>query len=191
MEHYEKPLSSELLYDGRILKLFRDRVRLENGTEAERELVRHPGGVAVLAIDGGDNVLFVRQYRYPYARALLELPAGKLSPGEDPAACGLRELEEETGFTARDYRFLGRVYPSPGYTDEVLHLYLARDLVPTRQKLDEDEFLTVEKIPYEKAVALCMDGSVEDAKSLAALLKFHILRSFDKQGIINLPPSKI
>lgn len=177
VDHFEKTVKSELLYDGRIIRLFRDEVLLENGACATRELVRHTGGVAVLALDGADNVLFVRQYRYPYAKTLLELPAGKLEAGEDPAACGLRELEEETGHTARDFRFLARVFPTPGYTDEVLHLFLARDLVPTRQRLDENEFLTVEKIPFAEAVGLCLSGGIEDAKSLVALLKYQVLQS--------------
>lgn len=176
MEHSEKTLSSSRLYSGKILSLHVDEVELQNGNTATREVVHHNGGVCVLAVDEEDSVLFVRQFRYPYREVLLELPAGKLEAGEDPAACGLRELEEETGYIAGDYRFLARVYPSPGYLDEVLYLYLAKHLTPAQQHLDEDEFLSVEKIPLERAVAHCLDGEITDAKSLVALLKYNELR---------------
>lgn len=172
MEHCEKTLASELLFEGAILALRRDTVRLENGNTATREVVHHNGGVAVLAIDDDENVLFVRQFRYPYDAVLLELPAGKLERGEDPAACGARELEEETGHKAGSLSFLAKVYPTPGYTDEVLHLYLAKDLTRVEQRLDEDEFLTVEKIPLQKAFGLCLSGEVKDAKTLVAILKY-------------------
>lgn len=173
MPHFEKMLSSEVLYRGKIVTLYRDQVELENGAAAVREVVRHHGGVAVLALDEDNSVLFVRQFRYPYGETLLELPAGKLNPGEDPAACGMRELMEETGYEAGTCEFLARVYPTPGYTDEILHLYVAKNLQFVRQKLDEDEFLTVEKIPFEKALALCLDGGITDAKTLISILKYN------------------
>lgn len=176
MEPVEKKQSSRRVYDGRILALDVDEVLLQNGHTATREVVRHHGGVCVLAMDDNDNVLFVRQFRYPYDEVLLELPAGKIEPGEDPAACGMRELEEETGHAAGTFTFLSRVYPSPGYVDEVLHLYLAWNLKPTAQRLDEDEFLEVEKIPFERAVSLCLDGTITDAKTLVSLLKYSELR---------------
>ena len=176
MEHFEKTLSSKELYKGKIVTLRLDEVELENGNIALREVIHHSGGVTVLALDGDDNALFVRQFRYPYAQTLLELPAGKIEPGEDPGVCGLRELEEETGHTAGRYEFLARVYPTPGYVDEVLHLYLARDLSATRQHLDEDEFLTVERIPFRQAVELCLDGTITDAKTMIAILKYNELR---------------
>lgn len=171
MEHFEKTLSSESIYKGRVIELRRDEVELENGSRAEREVIHHNGGVAVLALDDNGNALFVRQYRYPYGEVLLELPAGKLAVGEDPGDCGLRELREETGYIAGDYRFLGKVYPTPGYTDEILYLYVARDLVFAGQRLDEDEFLTVLKIPYKKAVEMCLSGEIKDAKTLIAILR--------------------
>lgn len=174
MEHFEKTLSSESIYKGRVIELRRDVVELENGSEAVREVIHHNGGVAVLALDGGGNVLFVRQYRYPYGSVLLELPAGKLAAGEDPEDCGRRELREETGYTPGNFRFLGKAYPTPGYTDEVLYLYTAKDLVFAGQSLDEDEFLTVLKIPYEKAVEMCLNGEITDAKTLIAILMYHV-----------------
>ena len=173
MEYQEKKVSSRRVFEGRIIRVELDEILLPNGKPGRREVVRHHGGVAVLAIDSNNQVLFVRQYRYPYGEMLLEIPAGKLEPGEDPADCGRRELEEETGCTCGEYAFLAKVYPTPGYVDEVLHLYLARDLTATRQRLDEDEFLTVERIPLQRAVALCLDGTITDAKTLVAILKFN------------------
>lgn len=173
MRHFEKTVSSELLFDGKIIKLYCDKVELENSSYTEREIVRHNGGVAVLAIDDEDNVLFVRQFRYPYGEVLLELPAGKLNPGEDPAVCGLRELEEETGYTAEEFKLLGEIYPTPGYTDEHLYLYVAEKLVFKGQRLDEDEFVTVLKIPYGEAVEKCLNGEIKDAKTIIAILMYN------------------
>lgn len=173
MKHFEKTLSSELIFKGKIVELRRDCVELENGSTATREVIHHNGGVAALALDEDGNVLFVKQYRYPYGEVLLELPAGKLNVGEDPAACGLRELEEETGYTAGDFRILGKVYPTPGYTDELLYLYTAEKLVFKGQNLDEDEFVTVLKIPYEEAVEKCLNGEIRDAKTIIAILMYN------------------
>lgn len=176
MELTEKKLASERLYTGRVVTLEKDVVELPDGNQATREVIRHHGGVTVLAIDGEDNILFVRQFRYPYARVLLELPAGKLELGETPLACGARELEEETGFAAENFCSLGEVYPSPGYVDEVLHLYLATGLTQREQHLDVDEFLKVEKIPLDKAVEYCVDGTLNDAKTVVAILRYNALR---------------
>jgi ADP-ribose pyrophosphatase len=172
MEHFERTVSSELLHKGRVVSVYRDKAELENGAIVNREVVRHSGGVAVLAIHE-NNVLFVRQFRYPFAENLYELPAGKLEPGEDPAACGLRELREETGFSAGKISPLGVIYPSPGYIDERLYIFLAEDLTFEGQKLDENEFLTNIKIPYEKAVSMCLSGELKDAKTVTGLLLYH------------------
>lgn len=170
MEHFEKTLSSELVFKGRVLEVRNDSVELENGSVTTREVIRHNGGVAVLAVDGEENILFVRQYRYPYAEVLLELPAGKLNSGEDPEACGRRELQEETGYEAGEFTLLGVAYPTPGYTDEQLHLYAAKNLTFKGQQLDEDEFLTVLKIPYKEAVQRVLSGEIKDAKTVIAIL---------------------
>jgi ADP-ribose pyrophosphatase len=167
----EKQVSSKQIFKGKIITVRHDEVELVDGKRAWREVVHHNGGVAVLALDDDKNVLFVRQYRYPYGEVLLELPAGKLEPGENPLSAGLRELEEETGHVAGQYESLGQCYPTVGYCDEVLHLYLARGLTKTAQNLDEDEFLSVEKIPFDKAVELCLDGTIKDAKTVVAVLK--------------------
>lgn len=176
MELFEKTLSSDEIYKGKIITLRRDEVLLQNGRTAFREVVDHPGGVAVLALDEEEQALFVRQFRYPYGEVLLELPAGKLERGEDPAACGRRELEEETGCAAADFRFLGRLYPSPGCYGEVLYLYLARGLTRTAQKLDADEFLRVLRLPFAEALEKCLSGEIVDAKTMLAILKYSELR---------------
>lgn len=176
MELKETTISSEQLYHGKVVTLELDTVELPNGSRAKREVVRHPGGVTILALDEEDHVFFVRQFRYPYAKVLLELPAGKLERGEEPAACAMRELEEETGFTAERLSALGEIYPTPGCMDEVLHLYLARGLTRRQQNLDADEFLEVESIPLAQAVEYCLDGTLCDAKTVIALLKYDALR---------------
>ena len=172
----ERRLSREDRFTGRILTVHVDTVELPNGGTALREVADHPGGVAVLALDGENNVLTVTQYRYPFGRTLLEIPAGKLDgPGEDPYEAGLRELREETGAVPGRYESLGRILPSPGCYGEILHLYLARDLRMEEQQLDEDEFLNVERVPFEEMVRRCLSGEIEDAKTVAAVLKAKIL----------------
>lgn len=167
----EKTLSEEYLYKGKILCLRRDRAQLPNGRVASREVVEHPGGVGVLALDDQNNVFLVRQFRYPYGEILTEIPAGKLTPGEDPLEAGKRELREETGLTADEYISLGKLYPSPGYTDEVIHLYLARSLHFGEQQPDDDEFLRVVKLPFAQAVQRVLSGALPDSKTQAAVLK--------------------
>ena len=122
-----------------------------------------------------DELLFVRQFRYPYSEVVLELPAGKRTPGEDPLLCGQRELTEETGASAANYVSLGQLYPSPGYCDEVIYMYLATDLTFGESHPDEDEFLEVERIPLTKAVEMVMSGEIVDSKTQAAVLKTYLL----------------
>ncbi|MDD2361495.1 MAG: NUDIX hydrolase [Oscillospiraceae bacterium] len=167
----EKTLSENILFTGNIISLNLDEVELPNGKTATREVVKHPGGVCVAALNDDDRLLFVRQYRYPYGELLLELPAGKLSPGEDPLECGKRELKEETGATAEHYESLGCLYPSPGYCGEIIHMFYASGLSYGDMKPDEDEFLEVEHIPLEKAVQMVLDNEITDAKTQTAVLK--------------------
>ena len=172
MDLTEKMVSSQTIFEGKIIKVTLDQARLPDGSLAAREVVYHPGGVAVLALDGDGCVLTVTQYRYPFGRTLLEIPAGKLdSPDEDPYEAGLRELREETGAVPGVYEPLGRILPSPGCYGETLHLYLARDLQMAEQHLDADEFLNVERIPFGEMVRRCLDGEIEDAKTVVAVLK--------------------
>ena len=176
MDMTEKTLSAERKYHGRILDLYVDAVELPGGRPGQREYVKHPGGVCVAPLTEDGALLFVRQFRYPYGRVLLELPAGKLTPGEDPLACGRRELKEETGATAAEYISLGTLYPSPGYTNEVIHLYAARGLTMGDACPDEDEFLEPEKIPLEEAVRMVLEGEIADAKTIALVLKIRLKR---------------
>lgn len=172
MNHEYETLSRDTIYKGKILSLHLDEVRLPDGSTATREVVEHSGGVAVLALWEGE-VLMVRQYRHPTGQYLLELPAGKLEPGEDPALCAIRELEEETGYRAGKVRRLGFFYATPGYVDEKLYLYTAEDLSPTAQHLDEGEFLDVVRMPLADALAACRDGRIIDAKTALALFLAH------------------
>lgn len=167
----ETPVEQQIQYEGRIIRLRVDKAQLPNGKIATREVVEHNGGVCIAALTEQQELLFVRQFRYPYQEVVLELPAGKIDKGEEPLACGKRELTEETGASAQQYRSLGRLYPSPGYCGEVIHLFLATGLSFGRMNLDEDEFLEVERIPLEKAVQMVLDNEVPDAKTQVAVLK--------------------
>lgn len=175
MELTEKTLTSREVYRGRILRVREDTVRLPNGKTAEREVAEHPGGVGILALDGGD-VLLVRQYRYAFSRVLTEIPAGKREPGEEPFVTAQRELREEIGATAGRWTELGALIASPGCYGEVLYLYMAQELTFGDTHLDEDEFLDVVRMPFDRAVELCMTGELTDAKTVIALLKGKLLR---------------
>ena len=171
MDLTEKTINSNIIFEGKVLTLCHDDVLLPNGKEGKREIVRHRGGVCVAPLTENNELIFVRQYRYAYAETVLELPAGKLEKGEEPFESGVRELREETGFTADKYTFLGKLYPSPGYTNEIISIYLAEGLHAGEQKLDEDEFLGTERIPLEKAVEMVMNNEIFDSKTQTAILK--------------------
>lgn len=175
MELTEKTLSSEKIFDGRILHVRRDTVLLPNGHQSTREVVDHPGGVCVLALDDQERVLVVSQFRYPYGEVLRELPAGKLEYGEDPAQAAIRELREETGAVAGTFQPLGELYPSPGYCGEIIRMYLARDLSFGDTAPDEDEFLGLERVPFSQLVEQVLSGEIKDAKTIAAVLKVKLL----------------
>ena len=175
MDLTEVKLRRKDVFEGKIMTVHVDDVRLPNGEEATREVVDHVDGAAVLALDEANRVLVVRQYRYVFGKVLDELPAGKLDPGEDPVAGALRELKEETGAEPETFLPLGKIIPAPGCYGEVLHLYLARDLVQKQQHLDEDEFLNVVTMPFEELTRQVMEGTVIDAKTVAAVLKTKVL----------------
>lgn len=175
MELTEKTLTSREVYRGRILRVREDTVRLPNGKTAEREVAEHPGGVGILALDGGD-VLLVRQYRYAFSHVLTEIPAGKREPGEEPFVTAQRELREEIGATAGKWTELGALIASPGCYGEVLYLYMAQELTFGDTHPDEDEFLDVVRMPFDRAVELCMTGELTDAKTVIAVLKGKLLR---------------
>jgi ADP-ribose pyrophosphatase len=174
----EKTLSTESIYKGRILNLRRDTAELPNGNHAAREVVEHSGGVCVLPITASGEVVMVRQFRYPFGQELLEIPAGKLEPGEDPLQCGIRELYEETGYKVETLEFLGKLYPTPAYCTEVIHMYLARGLCDDTNSgnhLDEDEFLDVVELPFEKLIDMIFKNEICDAKTQLAALKTKVL----------------
>ena len=166
----EKMLRREDKFQGKIVSVHVDEVLLPNGNTSFREVVDHVDGVTVLPLDHDNCVLTVTQYRYVFGKTLLELPAGKLDPGEDPEIGALRELKEETGAVPGKFELLGRIIPAPGCYGETLHLYLARDLRMEEQHLDPDEFLNVERIPFDEMVRRCIEGEIEDAKTVTAVL---------------------
>ena len=172
----EKKLNSEYVYKGKIINLRRDTALLPNGATALREVIEHPGGVCVAPLTDKGELLFVRQFRYPYNETVLEIPAGKRDhPDENPLECGIRELKEETGATAQKFIPLGELYPSPGYCGEIIWLFAATGLTFGEACHDSDEFLSIEKIPLDKAVDLILSGEIKDAKTQAAVLKLKIL----------------
>ncbi len=176
MDLIEKTISQDYKYKGRIINMRVDDAELPNGEKCIREVVEHPGGVTVAALTDDDEMLFVRQFRYPYSEVLLELPAGKLEPGENPLKAGIRELEEETGAVAAKYTDLGKFYPTPGYCGEVIHMYGATGITFTAQNLDEDEFLDVIKIPLNRAIEMIINNEIRDGKTQAAVLKLALLK---------------
>lgn len=171
MDLTERTVESKTLFDGVIVTLKVDQAQLPDGKVATREVVEHPGGVAILALDEENNVTLVQQYRYPFHQVLLELPAGKLDAGEDHRPAAIRELSEETGLEAGELTYLGCLLASPGFCTERLHMYLARDLRKKESHPDEDEFLNVITMPFQQLLEQVMDGTVEDAKTVATVLK--------------------
>lgn len=175
METRETPITQEYKFKGKIINLRVDMARLPNGKQATREVVEHPGGVTVAAITKENELVFVRQFRYPYQIEVLEIPAGKLEKGENPFLAGVRELKEETGASAQRYFDLGKFYPTPGYCGEIIYLYAATGLDFSEQNLDEDEFVNVEKIPFATAVEKVVSGEICDGKTQATVLKLDAL----------------
>ena len=173
MEFTETTIDSQLIYDGRVVKVFKDSVELPTGKNSFREVVKHSGGVVILAVKG-DKILLVKQFRYPLKEVMFELPAGKLEIGEDPFEAAKRELEEETGYCANKWTPLGYVYTSPGYSDEKLYLYKAEDLEFTHCHPDEGEIIEAFEYSYEDVLKMVDNGEINDAKTLCALLRAKI-----------------
>lgn len=163
-------LSGEEIYAGSLLRVQRDVVRLPDGSETVREYVRHPGAVLIVPLFADGRVLLERQYRYPLRREFIELPAGKLDPGEPHLETAKRELLEETGYVASDWRRFGVIHTAIGYTDESIELFLARGLEKREAQPDHGEFLETFVVPFAEALAMVRDGRITDAKTLAALL---------------------
>ena len=163
-------LEGEVVFSGNLVKLHRDRVRLPDGGEAVREYIRHPGAVVILALLDDGQVVLERQFRYPHGRVFVELPAGKRDAGEDPASAARRELQEETGYVAKEWRRLGVIHNAIAYSDEGIELWLARGLEKRAAKLEAGEFLEVFTLPLAEARDMVRDGRITDAKSVAGLL---------------------
>ena len=166
----EHRVSSELVFDGALLKVYRDQVRLPDGGQGQREYIRHPGAVAVVPLFDDRSILLERQFRYPQGRVFIEIPAGKLEPGEPHLDTAKRELMEETGYEAQEWTRLCVIDTAIGYTDERIELYLARKLIKKTRKLDPGEFLEIFLLPFDDAVQMVRDNRISDVKTVAAIL---------------------
>ena len=167
----EKKISSANVFDGVLLHFFKDEVELPNGPKAIREWIKHPGASSVIPILPDGQIILVKQYRYPVAQVTLEVPAGKLDkPDEDPLECAKRELSEETGYTAKKFWKLTTIATTVGFSNELIHLYAAQDLISGKQHPDDDEFINCVKIPLADAVKLVEDGTIIDCKSIISIL---------------------
>jgi ADP-ribose pyrophosphatase len=171
----EKSIQNELLYDGRVVHLYRETVELPDGTTATREVVRHIGAVAILPFDADGKLIMVRQFRLPARQALLEIPAGTLEPDEAPEACAIRECQEEIGYKPGHIQRIGSVFLAPGYSTEHLHFFVARDLIESRLAHDADEFLEVERYSLDEVQGMIASGAICDAKTLSGLMIYRAL----------------
>ena len=167
----EETIESKTLHKGRNFSFKTDRVRLSNGRETVRDVVDHPGAVAIVPVDGEELVL-VRQYRYAAGKALLEIPAGTLEPGEDPYGCAVRELQEETGYAASAWSRLLSCYMAPGYSSEIIHFYVAEELSPMGMHPEEDESITVERHGFDEVVKMIEDNDIQDSKTITGVLSY-------------------
>ena len=172
----EKTLESKRVYEGRIINLRLDSVSLENGNTAMREVVEHPGAVGIVALKENGDIVMVKQYRKAVEQVLLELPAGKLEQGENPLDCAARELTEETGYTAGDLRYLVSFYTSPGFSNEVMHMFLATGLREGKNDPDDDEMVETVEISRDRAIDMILKGEIKDGKTIAGILLLGIVK---------------
>lgn len=177
MDFSEKTVKQDYIFKGEVINLRVDTVTTPSGNTATRELVEHPGGVCVVPLDSDGRVIMEWQYRRPFDTNTFEIPAGKLRYGEDPLECGKRELEEETGMCAHRYIYLGKMYPTPGFCMEIVHMYLALDLYEGSVNRDEDEFMEIERVPLEELVDKVLSGEIVDAKTCIALMKVNEMKN--------------
>jgi ADP-ribose pyrophosphatase len=172
----EKTLESKRVYEGRIINLRLDSVSLENGNTAMREVVEHPGAVGIVALKENGDIVMVKQYRKAVEQVLLELPAGKLEQGENPLDCAARELTEETGYTAGDLRYLVSFYTSPGFSNEIMHMFLATNLKEGKKDPDDDEMVETVEISRDRAMDMILKGEIKDGKTIAGILLLGIVK---------------
>ena len=170
----EVKIDSELIFDGKVVRLERDLVKCPNGNNSYREIIRHNGGAAIFCLNEKNEVLLERQFRYAYNDVIYEIPAGKLEKNEDPYLAALRELEEETGFKASRLESLGKIYPTCGYTNEIIYLFLANDYVKTNTHFDDDEVIETLWVSIDKLKQMILDGEINDAKTICALNNYLI-----------------
>ncbi|AYD40580.1 NUDIX hydrolase [Clostridium fermenticellae] len=171
MEFFEKTIESKNIYSGKIINVNLHKVKLPNGREVKREIVNHPGGVAILAYKDSETILMVEQFRKPVEHMLLEIPAGKIEKGEKPEVCASRELEEETGYKAGKLKYLGKIVTSPGFCDECIYLYKAQELYKGSDGLqDEDEFINLRELNVKTVKNMIKDGMITDAKTVAIFM---------------------
>lgn len=171
MNFEEKQIKSNLIYNGKVVKLYVDEVKCPNNNLSKREIIKHNGGVCVLAIID-NKVILEKQYRYAYDEVLYELPAGKLEENENPYDAAIREFEEETGYKANTLIDYGKMYPTCGYSNEIIHMYVAKDIVKTKRQLDEDEFIEIEYIELDKVIDMINKGVIKDAKTICLISKY-------------------
>ncbi|MDD6619509.1 MAG: HAD hydrolase-like protein [Eubacteriales bacterium] len=175
--YFEQTEESQGIFNGRIITVHNDTVTLVDGETAQREVVDHPGGVAVVGLTEDNEILLVRQFRYPYKETILEIPAGKLEKDEDPREAGIREFKEECGAEADRFESLGEIYPTPGYCGEIIRIFYAEGITFGEQHLDEDEFLDVVKMPVKECISKIMNGEIKDAKTIAGIFKLKELKN--------------
>lgn len=174
MTFEEKTISTEMIYEGKIINLRRDKVEVINGT-SYREIVEHNGGAVLIGVTGDKKILMVRQYRKAAGKVMFEVPAGKIDPGEDPMTTASRELKEETGYTPTEVKYLAKFYPSVGYSMEVLYLYLCTGLIPGETHFDDNEALDIEEWDVDELHEMVLKGEIDDAKTLIAIEYAHNL----------------
>lgn len=177
MDFTEKTVKQDYIFRGEVINLRVDTVTTPSGNTVTRELVEHPGGVCVVPLDTDGTVIMEWQYRRPFDTNTFEIPAGKLHYGEDPLECGKRELEEETGMCAHKYIYLGKMYPTPGFCGEIVHMYLAMDLYEGSVNRDEDEFMELERVPLDELVDKVLSGEIVDAKTCIAIMKVNEMKN--------------
>lgn len=164
------------IYAGRVVTLNLDTVTLPNGATIELEIIRHPGAAAVVPLKDDGTVVLIRQFRHAAGGFIYEIPAGKLTPDENPLLCAAREMEEEIGYRAGSLDLLASIFTAPGFADEVIHIYLGTDLSPSKQQLEHDEVLEVVEMPLDKALAMIQDGTIRDGKTIVGLQSVYLQR---------------